>query len=66
MMDEQRISDMLAAMQAQRDSALNAIVVAQAEIAALRRELAMRDEQIGVLKTDVEKLIAATGTGDHA
>ncbi len=35
----QRAQDMLTAMQAQRDNALNAVVMAQAEIAALRREI---------------------------
>ena len=38
--ESQRAQDMLAAMQAQRDNALNAMVIAQAEIAALRREVA--------------------------
>jgi len=36
----QRAQDMLSAMQAQRDNALNAVVMAQAEIVALRRQLA--------------------------
>lgn len=35
----QRAQDMLAAIQAQRDNALNAMVLAQAEIAGLRREI---------------------------
>jgi hypothetical protein len=38
--DLQRANDMLAAMQMQRDQALNAVVHAQAELAALRREVA--------------------------
>lgn len=36
----QRAQDMLVAMQAQRDQAMNGLVHAQAEIAALRREVA--------------------------
>ena len=36
----QRAQDMLIAMQAQRDNALNAMVLAQAEIMNLKREIA--------------------------
>jgi hypothetical protein len=42
----QRAQDMLNAMQGQRDTALNAIVHAQAEIAALNRALAEKDKMI--------------------
>jgi hypothetical protein len=54
MTDTRRYDDMLAAMQAQRDSAMNANVVAQAEISALRRTLAERDAQIKELKDKIE------------
>jgi cell division protein FtsB len=54
--DLQRLQDMLAAMQSQRDQALNAHVVQQAEIAALRRTVAERDAQIKQLQDDVAKL----------
>lgn len=47
---------MLAAMQSQRDQALNAHVVQQAEIAALRRTLAERDAQIKALQEEVGML----------
>ena len=43
-------------MQSQRDQALNAHVVQQAEIAALRRTVAERDAQIKQLQDDVAKL----------
>lgn len=38
--ESQRFEDMLVAMQAQRDQAMNALVYSQAEIMALRREVA--------------------------
>jgi conjugal transfer/entry exclusion protein len=38
--ETQRANDMLLALQAQRDQALNALVAAQAEIMSLRRQLA--------------------------
>ena len=38
--ESQRNEDMLIAMQAQRDQAMNGLVYAQAEIMALRREIA--------------------------
>lgn len=55
---DQRANDMLAAMQAQRDQALNANVFAQAEFAALRRTLAERDSAIKQLGEEIEKLRA--------
>lgn len=48
--DVQKAYDMLGAMQAQRDQALNAIVNIQADIIAMRRELASKDEQILEMK----------------
>jgi uncharacterized protein YeeX (DUF496 family) len=54
--DLQRLHDMLAAMQSQRDQALNAHVVQQAEIAALRRTIAERDAQIKALQEEIETL----------
>ena len=53
--DTQRLQDMLAAMQSQRDQALNAVVITQAEIAALRRTLAERDAQIKHLMEKAEQ-----------
>jgi hypothetical protein len=52
----QKLQDMLGAMQSQRDQALNAYVVLQAEIAALRRTLADRDSRIKALEEEVAKL----------
>jgi uncharacterized protein YeeX (DUF496 family) len=54
--DLQRLQDMLAAMQSQRDQALNAHVVQQAEIAALRRTVAERDCQIKAFEEEIEML----------
>jgi hypothetical protein len=48
--DIARLQDMLTALQAQRDAALNAVVVTQAETAALRRTLAARDARIAELE----------------
>jgi predicted nucleic acid-binding Zn-ribbon protein len=42
----QRAQDMLAAMQMQRDNALNAMVMAQAELASRDREIAALRKQI--------------------
>ena len=53
--DIQKLQDMLAAMQQQRDQALNVVVVAQAENAALRRTLAERDAMIKDLIGKTEK-----------
>jgi hypothetical protein len=50
----QKANDMLAAMQMQRDNALNAMVHAQAELAALRRELAVKDGRIAELGAAAE------------
>jgi hypothetical protein len=44
--DLQKLQDMLIATRQQRDQALNAVVVAQAEIASLARTLAERDATI--------------------
>jgi hypothetical protein len=43
--DLQRAQDMMAAMQAQRDAALNACVQMQAEIANLQRQLAEKKKE---------------------
>lgn len=53
--DLQKFNDMLAAMQAQRDQALNAVVMARAESAGLRRELAAKDAQIAELQKTVNE-----------
>lgn len=52
----QKANDMLAAMQAQRDQAMNAVVMEHAESAALRRALAARDDEIGKLKAQIVAL----------
>ena len=59
----QKLQDMLAAMQSQRDQALNAVVITQAEIAALRRTLAERDATIKTLAEEMEKLRAPGSVG---
>lgn len=56
MRDSDRFNDLLAAIQAQRDSALNANVLAHAEIAQLKRTLAERDATIKALEAKIEKL----------
>lgn len=43
--ETQRANDMLAAIQAQRDQAMNGLVAAQAEIMALRRQLAEKQNE---------------------
>ena len=48
--DTQRANDMLAAMQMQRDNALNAMVHAQAELAARDREIAALRTELAALK----------------
>lgn len=53
----QRAQDMLAAMQMQRDNALNAMVMAQAEIAARDREIATLREQVNLAKVDLAALV---------
>jgi len=53
----QRAQDMLAAMQAQRDNALNAMVMAQAELAMLRRRVSELEQDVSGLK---EQLARAT------
>lgn len=65
----QRAQDMLAAMQAQRDNALNAMVMAQAELAARDRELARLREkldaptaQVAQHGAQIEEAIKANGT----
>jgi predicted RNase H-like nuclease (RuvC/YqgF family) len=61
----QKVYDMLVAMQQQRDQAMNANVLAQAdiasrdrEIATLRRTLAERDSAIKQVGEEVERLRA--------
>lgn len=49
-------NDVIAALQQQRESALNATAMLQAQIAALRRTLAERDSRIKTLEGEVEKL----------
>lgn len=55
----QRAQDMLSAMQQQRDYALNAMVHAQAELAAQGREVAALRQQIEALKEKPELAEAA-------
>lgn len=50
--DLQRAQDMLGAIQHQRDQALNANVMASAEIAELRRQIAALEEQVGKLRIE--------------
>ena len=47
---------MLTAMQQLRDQAFNSVVLAQAEIASLRRTLTERDGRIKALETEVATL----------
>jgi hypothetical protein len=56
----QRLQDVLGAMQAQRDQALNAHVISQAENAALKRTLADRDARIKALEADLQQVEKAT------
>lgn len=51
----QRAQDMMTAMQSQRDQALNSLVVAQAELAALRREVEALRAQIATQKIESEE-----------
>lgn len=53
----QRAQDMLAVMQAQRDNALNANVLAQAEIAGLRRQLAGLDSALKEAHQERDKAV---------
>jgi len=53
--DLQRAQDLLNAMQAQRDQALNASVMASADNAELRRQIAALEEQVGKLRTELDK-----------
>jgi hypothetical protein len=52
----QRAQDMLAGMQAQRDNALNAVVMLQADLAAARRAL----EEVGNELTEERAQLAAS------
>jgi predicted nucleic acid-binding Zn-ribbon protein len=45
----QKANDMLAAIQSQRDQAMNGLVLAQAEIAALRRQIAEGEQKLKAL-----------------
>lgn len=59
--DAQRAQDMLAAMQRQRDNALNAMVHAEAEIASLNRQVAGLQEQVRQLTAaTAEQVVAPT------
>jgi cell division protein FtsB len=52
MPDVQRLRDMLTAMQQQRDTALNVVVMAQAEIASLKRRIDELDAELDQLKSE--------------
>jgi predicted nucleic acid-binding Zn-ribbon protein len=52
----QRAQDMLTAIQGQRDNALNAMVIAQAEIAEARRTISDMDKEL----TEVRAQLAAS------
>jgi predicted nucleic acid-binding Zn-ribbon protein len=56
MSDLQKFQDMLAAMQAQRDQALNAHVMLQAELASVRRTIAERDARIKELEAEISSM----------
>lgn len=49
--DLQKANDMLSIMQEQRDHALNAVVIAQADLADLKRQLATVNAELSALKT---------------
>ncbi len=48
--DLQKANDMLSIMQEQRDHALNAVVIAQADVADLKRQLVAKDAELSKLK----------------
>lgn len=50
----QKAQDMLSAALQQRDNALNAVIVAQAENAGIKRELAIAQEEIAKQKAIAE------------
>lgn len=52
----QRLQDLLAAVQAHRNQVLDAHAALQADIAALKRILAEREDQIKALKEEVANL----------
>jgi hypothetical protein len=58
----QRAQDMLDAMQGQRDNALNAMVLMQADVIALRREIAAL--KASVEPSDLKKQAKAAGQHD--
>lgn len=58
----QRAQDMLTAMQQQRDNALNAIVMMQADLADTRRALEDKDKEVAELRA---QFAAASEDGLH-
>lgn len=48
----ERAQDMLAAMQNQRDNALNAVVLVQADLAELRRQLTAKQAEADALRAE--------------